>query len=198
MSSPGDDSIPQPPAEGPTAGGVPPTPSAPGALPVYSGASDIPPAASPVVAPATVTISFWLYILSATLSVVAGLVAITGIPDSRQLLLDQFARQDIDLQGQTVQQIVDVTIALGIAVAIVTMIFWALVFVLFAVFMRRGANWARIVLTVLTVLSLLNILAAYGLGSLQVLASVAAAVLLWLPASSRWFAAVKASKPLRT
>jgi hypothetical protein len=71
------------------------------------------------------------------------------------------------------------------------------VFVLFAIFMRRGANWARIVLTVVTALSLLNLLASFGIGALQVIVAVVATVLIWLKPASAYFAAVRASKAPR-
>jgi hypothetical protein len=50
---------------------------------------------------------------------------------------------------------------------------------------------------VLTALSLLNIIAGFGLGALQVVASIVAVVLMWLRPSSEYFNAVKASKAPR-
>ena len=92
------------------------------------------------------------------------------------------------------QSVADAVIAGATVWAIVTLIFWAVAFVLFAFFMRRGANWARIVLTVLTVLSLLNIINGFGTGFLQFALAVVGVVLIWLRPSSEYFAAVKASK----
>lgn len=186
---------PAPPAP-PTSDFLPPAPAAPGAFPSYSG-SAAPVVERPTTTPTTINVSFWLYIASAVLSVVSGIVALSLVSGTRQTVIDQLERQGTTLQGQNIQQLADTAIAVGIGVLIVTTIFWAIVFVLFAFLMRRGANWARIVLTVLTAISLLNLGSAFGIGFAQVAAAVAAAILLWLPASSQWFAAIKASKAPR-
>ncbi|UAJ81683.1 hypothetical protein IT072_19585 [Leifsonia sp. ZF2019] len=138
-----------------------------------------------------------MYVASALFSVISGIITVVVVGNTRQQLIDSLRSSSTDLRGVTTDQFVDGAIAVGITWAIVTLIFWAIVFVLFAFFARRGANWARIVLTVLTALSLLNLLAGYGLGALQVVASIVAVVLLWLRPSTEYFAAVKASKAPR-
>ena len=224
MSTPEDESKPQQPAEGgvppvPPAAPVSPTPPVPpadtappaasptppvaptppaqtsfpayGATPAY-GAVPAAPVAAPTTIPTVVTVSFWLYVLSAVLSVANGIVTLSSMGAARQAALDQVqSRGTVD--DQTAQTIVDSIIAFAVTWSIVTLIFWAIAFVLFAFFMRRGANWARIVLTVLTALSLFNVLIVW-FGPLQVLASIAALVLIWLRPATEWFAAVKASK----
>ena len=124
------------------------------------------------------------------------LVTIATIGSTRDTALEQI-RNSPQANGQNAQALVDGIIAAATVWAIITLIFWAVVFVLFAYFMRRGANWARIVLTVLTALSLLNVLAGYGVGFLQFAATVAALVLIWLRPSNEYFAAVRASKAPR-
>ncbi|OJX80429.1 MAG: hypothetical protein BGO91_08635 [Leifsonia sp. 71-9] len=128
---------------------------------------------------------------------ISGIITIVSIGGTRQQLIDSLQNSSTDLRGVTTDQFVDGAIALGTTWAIVTLIFWAIVFVLFAFFARRGANWARIVLTVLTVISLLNVAAGLGAGALQVVLSIIAVVLLWLRPSSDYFNAVKAAKAPR-
>jgi hypothetical protein len=227
MTIPGDESNPeqpggtpaQPPTPAePAAGGIPATPPPPAAggdlppaPPVYAappaqdGFSAYPSSATPAPAPApvapagpprTVNIAFWLYVASAVLSVISGILTIILISTQRDQQL-RVLQQQGNLQGANPNTLVDAIQATVITLSIVTLIFWAVTFVLFAFFARRGAGWARIVLTVLTALSLLNLLAGYGVGALQVIASIVAIVLLWLRPSSEYFAAVKASKAPR-
>src|SRR6478752_5475765 len=184
MSTP-DENTPQQPAAGSTPGAVPPaapvppaggyTPPpaapAPGAYPASSAPGA--PVAAPTAPPTPVNVAFWLFVAAAVFSVISGIITLATIGGTRQSVLDQLQQQGQLDQSQT-QQAVDAFVAVGTTWAIVTLIFWAVVFVLFAFFMRRGANWARIVLTVLTVLSLLNIINGFGLGALQVIAAIVA------------------------
>lgn len=82
----------------------------------------------------------------------------------------------------------------GIVADVVVVALYALC-VLAAVRLRRGAGWARIVLTVLGAVSIVT--AAFALLSATGLAigaaGIAGIVLLWLPASNAWFRAGKAS-----
>ncbi|WP_295125697.1 hypothetical protein, partial [uncultured Leifsonia sp.] len=181
----------------PASGGFPAAPPPPpGAFPGYS-AAPAAPAEAPTGIPTTVNTAFWLYIASAVLSVIGGIVTVVGAGSNRAAALRQLANSNADLHGQSAEQVVNAVIAFAIGWSIVTLIFWAIVFVLFAFFLRRGANWARIVLTVLTALSLLNVIPGFPFGLLQVLAAIVAVVLIWLRPSSAWFAAIKASKAPR-
>lgn len=211
MTTPDDESTPRP--AGPTGAGEPttpppaPEPASPAAdqglptappPPAYPAAGTGVPAAPVAVGepPRTVNIAFWLYVVGAVLSVVSGIITIATIGSTRDAALEQI-RNSPNANGQNAQALVDGIITAATIWAIVTLIFWAVVFVLFAYFMRRGANWARIVLTVLTALSLLNVLAGYGVGFLQFAATVVALVLIWLRPSSEYFAAVRATKAPR-
>lgn len=71
---------------------------------------------------------------------------------------------------------------------------YIIAFIVFDLFMRRGANWARIVLLIVTILGLTGVVGGFGVGAVGVLASVVAAVLTFLPASNAWFRAVKDRK----
>ncbi|AGW42628.1 hypothetical protein O159_27340 [Leifsonia xyli subsp. cynodontis DSM 46306] len=114
------------------------------------------------------------------------------------MVIDQLQRQGgASLQGQDLDQLADTAVTIGIVTIVVTMIVATALFALFAFLIRRGGNGARIVLTILTVLSLLNLGSAFGLGFLLVAAAVVAAILMWLPSSNQWFAAIKASRAPR-
>jgi Mn2+/Fe2+ NRAMP family transporter len=185
---------PQPPAPASGYPAAPPPP--PGAFPAY-GAAPSAPVERPTGIPTTVNAAFWLYIASAVLAVVGGIITVATAGNSRAAAIQQLQNSGTNLHGQSAEQLVNAFIAFAIGWSIVTLIFWAIVFVLFAFFMRRGANWARIVLTVLTAISLLNALTSFGVGALQVILSIVAVILIWLRPSSAWFAAIKASKAPR-
>ncbi|MFE4950054.1 hypothetical protein ACFQ9V_08085 [Leifsonia sp. NPDC056665] len=182
---------PAPPA--PQAGAVP---SPPGAFPSYA-AVPPPPVAAPTRIPTTVNTAFWLYIASAVLSVIGGIVTIATASTGRAAIIRQLQSSNVNLHGQNIDTLANAAVGVAIGLSVVTLIFWAIVFVLFAFFMRRGANWARIVLTVLTAVSLLNIRPGFPFGLIQVIASIVAVILIWLRPSSAWFAAIKASKAPR-
>ncbi|MGN6762662.1 MAG: hypothetical protein ACTHJI_15195 [Leifsonia sp.] len=176
-------------------------PSAPPPPPVGYGApawGDGAPVVAPSEPPRTVTIAFWLYIAGAVLSVISGIITIAIVSGSRAQLLSAVQRPGINLRGATPQQAADAALVVAIVFTIVTLLFWAITLVLFAFFLRRGANWARIILTILTVLSLLNIINGYGAGFLEFALAVVAVVLIWLRPSNEYFAAVKAAKMPRT
>jgi hypothetical protein len=178
-----------------TGTGAPET-GVPGAYPAYA-ATPAAPAGAPAAPPSQVTIGFWLYIAAAVLSVISGIVTVVVVVNSRQAALDALTNGSTTLKGITAQQAADASIAVGTILSIITLLFWAITFTVFALLMRRGAGWARIVLTVLTVLSLVNIPWGYGAGGLQVVAAIVATVLIWLRPASEYFAAVKASRALR-
>ncbi len=222
MTNPDDESTPRP--AGPTGAGEPTTPPPASDVPASTGEPTPPPASAagqgfpaappppaypagagapagaPVVAPTapprTVNIAFWLFIAGAVFSVISGIITIATIGTQRADFIA--AIRNSNNSGSTnPETLADAVIAGATTWAVVTLIFWAVVFVLFAFFMRRGANWARIVLTVLTALSLLNIINGFGTGFLQVAVTVVGVILIWLRPSSEYFAAVKASKAPR-
>jgi phosphoglycerol transferase MdoB-like AlkP superfamily enzyme len=134
--------------------------------------------------------AFWLYVAAAALSLVSLIVSLVTFGGTRDVVARQLANEGVEVSDSAINALLGVTIAISILFAVI----WIAAFVLFAVFMKRGANWARIVLTVITVLSLVNILSGFGLGALQVVASVIATILIWLRPASEYFAAVKARK----
>ncbi|WP_246854144.1 hypothetical protein [Naasia sp. SYSU D00057] len=165
--------------------------------------------------PRPVEIAFWLYILTAALGVVGLILSASTYPALRAQALEDAQRQ-LEQQGQedvlppgTIETIADSAFGVGIATGVIGI----LLYVLFAIFVRRGANWARIVMTVLAGLSILGTLFAIAslalpsvtgasgaaepapgselIGILQCLCLVAATVLIWLRPSNEWFRRVK-------
>lgn len=140
--------------------------------------------------PTQVTTAFWLYIAAAALSIVSLIISLATIGTSREAVQRQLEASGQPISGSALDAIIAGTVIISVVFAII----WVGVYVLFAFFMKRGANWARIVLTILAALSLLNILSGYGVGALQALAAIIATVLIWLRPASEYFQAVKESR----
>lgn len=147
-------------------------------------------AIAPVPAPTLVRIAFWLYLVAALLSVVGLILAVATQAHSRAQVESSLAAHGQHISAGTV----DAIVGLAVVVAIVFGLIFAAAYVIFALFLRRGANWARIVLTIVTVLSFLSLGSAYGIGAGRVLVSVVATVLLFLGPAGAFFREVKARK----
>jgi len=137
-----------------------------------------------------VNIAFWLYIVGAALSLIALIVSLATVGSLKDDVQKQLANQGQQISDATL----NATVGVSVTLAVVFGILYIAAYVLFAFFMRRGANWARIVLLIVTVLSLFGILGGYGLGAARVVVGVIATVLIFLKPANEYFAAVKASK----
>lgn len=159
-----------------------PSPSGPGAAP---GGSRV-----PVAAPMQVVIAFWLYMAAAAVSLISLVVSVATAGASRSAV-----QQQLSSQGQkfTSSQL-DAVITLGIVIAVVLGVIFIAAYVIFDLFLRRGAGWARIVLLIVTVFSLFQVLGGYGLGGLRFVLGLIATILVFLPAASEYFRAVKANR----
>ena len=71
----------------------------------------------------------------------------------RFLYLDQLVEAAGGTELTSAQQ--DAARTFAVAVAIITLLFFGALWIVFGIFLRKGANWARIVLTVFAVLGLL-------------------------------------------
>lgn len=130
--------------------------------------------------------AFWAFLAATVISIVSGLLVL----GQRDALADAVRRSNTKLTAQQIDQAA--TVALVAAVVIAVLI--ALLYLFFAVKLRAGRNWARIVLTVLTALQVISLLAGSGgswIGYLSCLAAVIGVVLSFLPESSAYFAAAK-------
>lgn len=139
-----------------------------------------------------VDIAFYLFLVVALTRLITIIVGATQIGNVTQRAKDQIANQTAGsgLSQAQVEGVLRGSIIGGLVVSVLFLI----AFVVFDLLMRRGANWARIVLLVLTVLSLTGVISAYGLGAIGVIAGIIACVLMFLPASNAYFREVKARK----
>lgn len=140
--------------------------------------------------PQQVRIAFWLYLLAALAALISGVVGAATAGANRSVIESQLATSGVAVSTSTI----DAVITAAIIFAIVFSIIWVAAFVIFALFMKRGAGWARIVLTILSALSLVSVAGSFGLGALQALAAIVATVLVWLGPAREYFQAVKASR----
>lgn len=156
----------------------------------YAGGQGAPaPAASPA-RPKQVDISFWLLIASLVLSLISIPVGIAFLnsPEYRAKAEEQLAAAP----GAAID--VDTVIASGVIFLVVVAVISLAVSLLVAIFIRKGHNWARILLTIFAVLSLLNFvdLSASNLVAIAAtLLTVAATVLLYLNPAPEYFTQMK-------
>lgn len=177
------------------------TPGYPSPSPSTGPGTDIDAGARPK-PPSTVTGAFLIYLLVALIAAIGVVLVLTsGVWDEA---LKNAGSSSIDVDSL-------VTTAKVVA-AVIGVIFLAL-YLLFDFKMRAGRNWARIVLTVLSVLSIFNAFSASAsvtinnqvyqsssskaLGWVTVVLSLVAIVLMYLPASNRYFSMSKASAARR-
>lgn len=162
-----------PPPGGYPAGGFPP--AGPGPLP--------PPE---VVRPSTMNAAVLLMYVGAALSVLGGLLGFALQDEIREEIEKQ------DTGGVDVDTLVQFALVIGVIGALIGAALW----ILNAVFCGKGHNWSRVLGTVLFAISLLSSL--YSLtqptpalsrltGVASLLVAVGAVVLLWMPASNRFF-----------
>jgi hypothetical protein len=155
--------------------------------------------ASRAAVPSSVNVAFWLYVAGAALGLVSVVVgAVVGIQRIRSgELPGRVIPPGTDVSPSVITTALAVGVALGIAVGVLSIT----AYVVFALLMRRGANWSRIVLTVLSAIALVSgLVGLLALNLLNLLVSalvIAAAVLLWVPASNAYFAARSAAKVSR-
>ncbi|WP_146071663.1 hypothetical protein [Cryobacterium sp. Y50] len=148
------------------------------------------PSSAPVGQPQQVRMAFWLYLLAALAALIGGVVRAATAGADRSVIESQLATSGVAVSTSTIDAVITTVIIVAIIVAII----WMIAFVIFALFMKRGAGWARIVLTILAALSLTSVTGSFGLGALQAVAAVVATVLVWLRPAREYFQAVKASR----
>jgi hypothetical protein len=147
----------------------------------------------PVSRPRQVQIAFWLFIAAAAVGLIGLIVSVATFPSIRDTALKQIDAQGTSdvLDPSTVDAIVTTSFVVGIVFAVL----WIALYVLFAIFVRKGHGWARWVFVALSVLSLFGILGQYGLGALQAACLVAGTLLTLIPVASRqFFAAARANR----
>lgn len=132
-------------------------------------------------APPLVNTSFWLLIGACLLWVGSVFLSIGSIDDPamRSQFDARLATSGADVDFEALKSVI---VGMVVLIAAIGVSMYALV----AFNVRKGRNWARILGTVLAAFSLLGVL-EMGLGTLSILAGVAAMVLLYLPTSAPYF-----------
>jgi hypothetical protein len=144
--------------------------------------------------PRSVLWSYRLYLVAAILGVVGIVLSLVLLPATIDAATQSAIRA---AQGQDTQGVDYAAVGRGIAIgatvlAVAIQVVLIVLTVVFARKMNQGRNWARIVLLVLAVLQLFGVLGAFGVGALQFVLLVVAAILSFLPASNAWFRQQKA------
>lgn len=145
-----------------------------------------------VTPPTPVLASFWTWLAAAALWLVGGLLFL----GARQTLVDSLRRDDTGGLTETqIQQAADLSVITVVVLAVIV----AALFAFFAVKLRAGRNWARIVLTVVAVLALIDLGAQGANGGTAVsyvgaVAAVVAAALSYLPRANAYFAEVRQAR----
>ncbi|GAA2056899.1 hypothetical protein [Leifsonia soli] len=122
-------------------------------------------------APNLVVIAFWLYVVAAALSLVIVIVS----------LLTPGLAEDPEVANQVGGA------SLLIAFALVSGILYTAGYLVVAVYLTRGANWARYVLLGVTLLSMIGAFSSHGLGAARVAAGAVATTLVFVPPANRYF-----------
>src|SRR5687767_8551567 len=103
--------------------------------------------------PKTVEFAFWLSVVSA-LSAFVSLVYVIALRDDIAARITEVVRQSGTIAPENQEAFVRSSVNLSITLAAVVVVIVGVAMLFFAVKMRRGRNWARIVLTVVAVLGL--------------------------------------------
>ncbi|HSL36057.1 MAG TPA: hypothetical protein VK883_04450 [Arthrobacter sp.] len=138
--------------------------------------------AGPAGIPKLVNTAFWLIVAAGVVWVLSLLMSMGMIdsPEMRAQFEEQMAGSGADIRYEDLKGFL-----LGSIVAFA--VIGAGLYALVALNVRKGKNWARILGTVFAALSLLGIF-PLSLGTLSVLLGIAGIVMLYLPATSPYFA----------
>lgn len=125
--------------------------------------------------PTTVRASFWLWIASVVISLIAAIVALTS---------GQFQGADIGDNADVARAVAPWGLMGGAVLG-------GALRVLFAVFLLRGKNWARIVLLIIAIITALaglgTVLSGNAFAILALLVTIVAAVLMYVSSSNAYF-----------
>ncbi len=131
--------------------------------------------------PKLVNIAFWLIVASGVVWLISLLLAVFTLdtPAVRSMFEEQMAASGAEIDFAEIKPFLVGTI---VAFALISAGLYALV----ALNVRKGKNWARILGTVFAALSVFSLF-PLSIGTLAVLAGIAAIVMLYLPSTSPYF-----------
>ncbi|MFJ3958375.1 hypothetical protein [Arthrobacter sp. NPDC090010] len=151
---------------------------------------------APMPVPRTVQWSFWLILAAAAIGLIGTLTAFIGVDFNS--ILDQATEQAQRQNGQTLDQdTVQAVKGFAVAVMVIAFAINLGLYVLVALFIRKGYNWARILGTVFAALSLFGLLTISLLDILNVVLGVTAIVLSWVGESNTYFANARYQREYR-
>ena len=132
--------------------------------------------------PKLVNTAFWLIVASGVVWIISLLMALGTLdsPEMRNMFEEQMGASGADIRFEDIRGVLVGSI---VVFAVISAGLYALV----ALNVRKGKNWARILGTVFAALSLFSIF-PLSLGTLAVLLGIAGIVMLYLPATSPYFA----------
>ncbi len=137
-----------------------------------------------------VDVSFWLWVATVVFGVLSTLLLLVNFEAMRTLALDVVRQADPSVETAAAEDVVTLGLIIGLAIGVVFIVAQLVL----ALLMRKGHNWARVVLTVPTVLSVLLLLSlptSTGLNRataiVQNLLMVTATCFMFLPAANPWF-----------
>ena len=132
--------------------------------------------------PKLVNTAFWLIVASGVVWIISLLMALGTLdsPEMRSTFEEQMGASGADISFEDIRGVLVGSI---VVFAVISAGLYALV----ALNVRKGKNWARILGTVFAALSLFSIF-PLSIGTLAVLLGIAGIVMLYLPATSPYFA----------
>lgn len=146
--------------------------------------------AGPLAPPRGVTIAYYLFLLTALAKLVLVIISFAQLGNVSSMAASRVSTSGTSITHAQAESIITASIIVSLVLAIAFLI----AFVIFDVFMRRGANWARIILLIITILSLTGVTGGYGVGALGVVASIVAVILMFVGQANPYFRAVKQQK----
>lgn len=141
--------------------------------------------------PKEVEISFWLWITYLALTAIGVAVMLTQLDRFRAEVINNALAQDSTVDRSVIESVASAAMVVVAVVAVLFVVFG----VILAFLLRRGRNWARIVLAVIgglfVLLGLIGLAIAADASSvtglLQLLLLIGAIVTMFLPAANPWF-----------
>ena len=158
-------------------------------MPSYNPGAEEPFSGAKPVVPQTVQRGVWLILAAAVMHVIASIFGIINAASpATKATIEEQLRGKSNLPANAVDVAQTTAIVAGVVVAVITLV----IYVLIAMLIRRGMNWARItglVFAVLSLSSLLHLTFPAGIFSiLQVLLGIAGIILCYMGASKVFFA----------
>lgn len=152
------------------------------------------PPAGPPDQPSSVALAVKLMYAGAVLTVITSLISLFTI--SKDDVREEVVNRGSSMTASQIDQAVSVGYAMGIAVAIFSIIVVTALWIVMATFNGKGMNWARITATVLGVLSVILTLFGLtqegsglnkGISLLSPILGIVVLVLLWKKESSQFY-----------